>query len=609
MVTNPGPLNTRRIELNSSRLALAALLLASTLTACTASRELGLGHPSVQSEPLPVLAGASVIDGDDYYVQLLSEFQFRGDVGEDEVCRDIGGSYRKGGANSLLLFQVSNPTLKFRREVPGLLYRTTSGRCASSLDAKRVYLTPWMRLDTAADTQVDYRFVTSNDDDLDLVKLGNDVNVASNVLAVTGVGTGVALVGKLASGWMTNTGQIPAIPNPAVTEAAPKRHEESHSLSPTIVVSGNRATLNRMSIAVREAEIGSFSPLAKPRPLGELKVYADLRASLLLKNAPNGLPDARDLSLEELLRATLRNGVEGLSLQRTIEQADHPDRPNLQPDWNNYQEVESNCRKLKVVMRDLGFNKYDRNAVLYYFLDKTPAWKHYNRAGQKVISTGMPVSRLEEHRAGGFGGCLSEDDYEVMKSLSLPVNAAQDWANTLQQLREKESYFSTIRALERQLVAVVRNPNPAEMERQLFPLIGSRQSGAGTVLLQDRLGNFGIERLLNIAPVPGEGAVLSAAQLAQLFTGLKVADTSCARPAYEQGRPVPNVAILLFSTVADSSLAKGAAMEFEFEGNRIVRIALQSPTFRDFRQDVIANPQVGDCRIQPQWVEWLGVVN
>jgi hypothetical protein len=555
-----------------------------------------------------MLAGASGIDGDDHYVQLLSEFQFRGDVGEDEVCRDLGSSYRKGGASSLLLFQVNNPTLKFQRQVPGLAYRSTSGRCASGLDAKKVYLTPWMRLDAGADTQVDYRFVTGSDDTLDLSKVGNDLNVASNVLAVTGVGTGVALVGKLASGWMMNSA-APVIPTQATAGAAPKVREEIHSLPAPVTLSGNRATLNRVTIAVRETDTGSLNPMAKPRPLGELKVYADLRATLLLKTAPNGLPDARDLSLEELWRATIRNGTEGLSLKQYIEQADHPDRPNLRPDWNDYQEVESNCRKLKVVMRDLGFNKYDRNAVLYYFLDKTQAWKHYNLAGQKVISGGLPVARLEEYRAGNFAGCLSEDDHEVMKTLSLPVNAAKDWTNTLQQLREKESYFAAIRALERQWVSVIRNPNAAEMERQLFPLLGSRQGGAGTVQLQDRLGNFGLERLLNVPPVPGEGAVLDAAQLAQLFVALKVADTSCARPAYEQGRPVPNVAILLFSTAPESPLARGAAMEFEFDGNRIVRAALQSPTFRDFRQDVISNPQVGDCRIEPQWLDKLGGVN
>ncbi|QSA97945.1 hypothetical protein [Methylococcus sp. EFPC2] len=589
--------------MNSLRPATAAALLALTLTACTTSRELGLGRPSVQSEPLPVLAGSTVIDGDDYYVQLLSEFQFRSDVGE-EVCRDLGSSYRKGGANSLVLFQINNPTLKLHREVPGLLYRSTAERCASSLDAKRVYLTPWMRLDAGADTQVDYRFVTGSDDGLDLAKVGNDVNLASNVLALTGVGTGVALVGKLASGWMLNSSaQVPAAAGQAAPPAAAKQREENHSLPSIVSASGNRATLSRMSIAVREAETGSLNPWAKPKPLGELSVYADVRSSLLLKTAANGLPDARDLSLEELWRATIRNGAEGLSLQHYIEQAEHPDRPSLQPDWNNYAEVEANCRKLKVVMRDLGFNKYDRNAVLYYFLDKTRAWKNYNLAGQKVVGTGMPVSRLEEYRAGNFAGCLVEDDYEVMKHLSLPVNAAKDWDNTLQQLREKESYFAAIRALERQLIAVIRNPNQAEMEKQLFPLV------AGTVLLQDRLGNFGIERVLNIPPVPGDGMALNPAQLAQLFVGLKVADTSCARPAYEQGRPVPNVAILMFSTAADSPLAKGAALEFEFNGNRISRIALQSPTFRDFRQDVISNPQVGDCRVQPQWMEWLGFVN
>ncbi|MBS1214394.1 MAG: hypothetical protein H6R26_3011 [Proteobacteria bacterium] len=591
--------------MNSLRLLSAVVSLALVLTGCTTNRELSLGRPAVQSEPLPALGGTNAVDGDDYYVQLLSDFQFGGEVGDEEICRDLGSSYRKGGTTSLVMFQVRNDMLKFRREVPGLVYRSASGRCSVSLDAKKVYLSPWMRLDSGQDAQVDYRFATTSDDDLDLGKLGNDVNTASNVLALTGVGTGVALMGKLASGWMTYSAKVQPAASAPGSAALAKHHEESHSLPPAVVLSGNRATVNRMSITVREVEAGSWNPFAKPRVLGELKVYADSRPSLLLKTGANGVPDARDLSLEELWRSSIRSGAEGMSLQRYIQEADHPDRPNLQPDWNNYRDVELNCRKLKVVMRDLGFNKFDRNAVLHYFLDKTPEWKNYNLTGQKALSAATPVAQLERYRAANFGGCLVDDDYEVMKSLSLPVNASVDWTNTLQQLREKESYLSGIRALERQLVSVVRNPNPTEMERQIFPLVSSRQSGAGTVLLQDRLGNFGLERLLNVPTVPGEGLVLGSAQLAQLFAGLKIADASCARPAFEQGRPVPNVAILLMATAPESPLAKGAALEFEFDGSRIVRIALQSPTFRDFRQDIISNPQLGDCRIDPTWLERL----
>lgn len=586
-------------------LVVRAVLLSvvALLGGCAGNRELKLGRPAVQSEALPALGGSKPVDGDDYYVQLLSEFEFSQEVPEGEACADLGGGYRKGGTTSLVMFDVRNDTLKLRREVPGLAYRSASGRCSFSLDAKKVYLSPWMRLDGGQDSQVDYRFLTSSDDDLDLNKLGNDVNLASNVLALTGVGTGVALVGKLASGWMLNSGQaqLPQVaPSPA---PAGKRREESRSLPAVVAMSGARATLNRIALPVHEAESDSYNPFSKPRVLGALKLYADVRPSLLLKTSNSGVPDARDLSLEELWRSSIRDGVVGTSLQHYIEAADHPDRPNLQPDWSNYAEVEQNCRKLKVVMRDLGFNKFDRNAVLYYFLDKTRDWKNYNLTGQKALSAGLPAAQLERYRAADFGSCLANDDYEVMKTLSLPVNAPVDWTNTLQQLREKESYLAGIHSLERQLTAVVRNPNPAEMERQLFPLIASRQGGS--ILLQDRLGNFGSERLLNVPAVPGEGLVLTSAQLAQLFSALKIVDTSCARPAFEQGRPVPNVAILLFATAADSPLAKGGALEFEFDGSRLTRIALQSPTFRDFRQDVISHPQSGDCGIDPTWLERL----
>ncbi len=597
-----------KIRLESNRFGraaawTAAVLIAAVLSGCSGTRELSLGRPSVQSAPVPALSGRGTVEADAYYVQLVSEFELSPDVAEDEVCRDLGSSYRKGGTTSLVLFDVRNDTLKFHREAPALAYRSASSRCSFSLDAKKIYLSPWMRLDAGQDAQVDYRLATSSDDQLDTGKLGSDINLASNVLALTGVGTGVALVGKLASGWMLNQPPAPT-PSPSPS-AAPPRREETRSLPSVLDVSAGHATVNRIGLPVRETETGSYSPFAKPRNLGELKLYADIRSTLLLKTGRDGVPDARDLSLEELWRSSIRDGASGTSLQRYIETAEHPDRPNLQPDWNNYAEVESNCRKLKVVMRDLGFNTFDRNAVLYYFLDKSRDWKNYNLTGQKALSAGQPVAQLERYRANSFSACLSDDDYEVMKTLGLAVNGPQDWSNTLQQLREKESYLAAIRSLERQLTAVVSNPNPAEMERQVYPLIASRQSGAGTVLLQDRLGNFGSERLLGVNAVPGDGLVLTSAQLAQLLAALKVQEVSCARPAFEQGRPVPNVAILLFATAPDSPLAKGGALEFEFEGGHILRIALQSPAFRDFRQDVSSNPQLGDCRIEPTWLDRL----
>jgi len=175
----------------------------------------------------------------------------------------------------------------------------------------------------------------------------------------------------------------------------------------------------------------------------------------------------------------------------------------------------------------------------------------------------------------------------------------------LQQVQEKESSLAQIQALERQLVAVIKNPNLSEMERQAFPLMATRQSGNGTVLLQNYLVNFGLEQILNVPVIPGDGLVINAAQLAEVFTRLRVGELSCARPVFEQGRPIRHVAILLFATSADSPLARGGALEFEFDAGKINRLAFQHPTFRDFKQDILKHPEIGDCRIDPAWFDRL----
>jgi len=588
-------------RLNSYRHRVAFALLTLILSGCATTRQLAIDHPATKPSALQPLTGSPGVDGDDYYVQLISEFDFSGDSKWKEGCRDIGEGYAKGASTSLLMFQVKNESLKLYREVPGFIYQSAGGRCNFTLEAKKVYLTPWMRLDAGKDTQIDYSFITSNSSDVDLGKLANDVNAASNVLALTGVGTGVALVGKIASGWMLNSTAGQNLQ--AQSAEAGKRHQESRSLPPAVVVSGNGGKINQTIFSVYELVENKLNPFAKPQALGELKVYADVKSSLLLKTANNGLPDARDLSLDELWRSKIQAGTADMNLQKFIAETDHPERPNLQPDWNNYREMELNCRKLKVVMKDLGFNKYDRNAVLYYFLDKNPEWKNYNVTGQKILAGEIRLSLLQQYRAKNFDGCLSQGDYETMKAMGLSVNSEQDWATMTQQVQEKESYFAAIRAIERQLVAVIRNPNPGEMERQAFPLIASRQNGNGTVLLQNHLGNFGLEKILNVPAIAGDGLVINAAQLAQVFTGLKVVDSTCARAAFEQGRPIKNVAILLFATNPDSPLAKGGALEFEFDGGKITRLAFQHPTFRDFKQDILNHPEMGDCRIDPAWVE------
>jgi hypothetical protein len=581
--------------------ALAAIL---GLSGCAATRELNIDHPVSKPTPLPPLGGAPAVDGDDYYVQFVSEFDYQGDADWKAGCRDFGGGYAKGGAASKLVFQVRNEALRFSRETPALAFQSTAGRCAISLEAKKVYLTPWMRLDMGKDAQIDYSFITSNSGALDLGGIGSDVNTASNVLALTGVGTGVAIMGKLASGWMLNSSQTQTAAGQGQEQG--RRRQETRSLPPLVRLGASGGTLNPAVFKVYELAESKLNPLpAEPKPVGELAVRADVKSSLLLRTAANGLPDARDLSLDELWRSQIQTGAGVIGLREFIARAEHPERPNLEPDWNNYREVEAACRKLKVAMKDLGFNRFDRNAVLYYFLDKAPEWRNYNVAGQNVLAGDYKLGQLQQFRARGFGNCLIAEDYETMKAMGLAVNGPNDWAALLRPAQDREAYFGAIRALERQLTAAIGNPNVGEMEHQLFPLVGDSRNGAGKVLFQDRLGNFGLERILNAPTVPGQGVVLTAAQLAQVFASLRVAELSCARPAFEQGRPVPNVAILAFATAEGSPLARGGALEYEFDGARIVRLAIQSPAFRDFRQSALSHPEIGDCRIDSALLERL----
>lgn len=584
-----------------------ALLAALLLSGCTANRELSLGRPATATAPLPPLPGTGAVDGDDYYVQFVSEFIHPEDA-EGQGCRDFGGSYARGGSASLLVFQVRNEARQFSRNTPALAFESAAGRCAMSLDAKKVYLTPWMRLDMGKDTQIDYTFSTSNSGSLDLARIGNDMNTASNVLALSGVGTGVAIMGKIAAGWMLNTSQ-PQLQSPAAGQGGPKpeevrRRQESRTLAPLVSLGPAGATLNPAVFKIYERTENKLNPLSgEPKPVGELAVRADAKATLLLRADAAGLPSARDLSLEELWRSPIQTGQGAIGLQDFIARSEHPELPKLPPDWSNYREVETACRKLKVAMKDLGFNRFDRNAVLYYFLDKTPEWRNYNVSAPDVLSGQYKFGQLREFRAKGFGGCLAAEDYLAMKAMGLPVNATGDWTALMLPAQEKEAYFEAIRSVERQLAAAIRNPSVSETEHQLFPLLAG--GGAGKVLLQDRLGNFGLERLLGTPAIPGEGVVASAGQVAVLFAGLKIAELSCARPAFEQGRPVKNVAILAFATAEGSPLAKGAALEFEFDGGRIIRLAIQSPAFRDFRQEAISHPDLGDCRIDPALLQRL----
>jgi hypothetical protein len=174
------------------------------------------------------------------------------------------------------------------------------------------------------------------------------------------------------------------------------------------------------------------------------------------------------------------------------------------------------------------------------------------------------------------------------------------------------------------------------MEQQIFPLLTTTKNGDGTVLIQNHLGDFGLERLLNMpqvptpalpapattstptvtptestatpifpasAAIPGSGIIINARQLVQVFSGLSIDQLSCARIIPDQlGKPLANTGILLFTTKESSPRAKGGAMEFEFSGGKINRIAFQLPTYRDFEQDLLDHPEVGGCRIEPSFL-------
>ena len=430
---------------------------------------------------------------------------------------------------------------------------------------------------------------------------------------------------------------------PPVT-AAPtsvKHSSESHSLPAIVSFSGKTGSLNQTVFKVYAVAEGGINILgADTQPLGELKIYPEIIPSLLLKTTADGVPDARDLSLDEIGYSPIKSPAGEIKLLQLIEQSKHPAKPNLKPDWNSYEEVETNCRKIKLVMKDLGFNKFDRNAFIYYFLANSSDWKNYNTPPQKAISDEIRPKVMESYRSKNFGLCLAVDDYAVMKAMGLPVNLPSDWKQIEDSSQKKEQFFTPLKSIERQLISVLKNPNKIEMEQQMFPLLATAKNGEGTVLLQNHLGDFGLEKLLAppsvetvpasspppaltaildaavaltpapIAPlpavIPGEGVIVSARQLVQVFSGLSINELSCARIVPDQqSKQTANVGILLFTTKEGSPRAKGGAMEFEFSGGKINRIAFQSPTYRDFEQGVLDHPEVGGCRIDPSFLSKL----
>jgi len=481
-------------------------------------------------------------------------------------------------------------------------------------------------LDLGKETTIDYSFLSSANSDVDVTGLVNDVTATSNLLALTGVGMGVSVMGQFAGQWMKNN---PQTITPVQT--ASKNSSESHSLPAIVNYAGKVGTLNQTTFNVYAVAEGGINLLgADTKLLGELKIIPEITPSLLLqKTSADGIPDARDLSLEEIGYSPIKSATGEIKLLDLIEQSKHPTKPNLKPNWNNYEEVAVECRKLKLVLKDLGFNKFDRNAVIYYFLAKTPDWKNYNISQQKVLNEEVRPKVLEGFRSKDFGLCLNLDDYGTMKAMGLSVNAQSDWNLILDTSQKKEQIFTPLKSIERQLVSILKNTNKTEMEQQLFPLISTAKNGDGTVLLQNHLGDFGLEALINIplpsvttavpasesitptsapvvTPIPGEGVGVTARQLANIFHSLLINELSCARPVPDQlAKQSSSGGIMLFTTKEGSPRAKGGAIEFEFSAGKINRIAFQSSTHRDFEQDLLDRPELGGCKVDPAFVAKL----
>ena len=617
------------------------LIFSLVLTACAETRQLAVDYPGAEtansnsgvatkSRAFEALPGFQAIDGDDYYVRLLSEFNFKGDNVLKKGCESYAPSYKKTDLSAALIFNIRNSRLKFNNEVAGFSYQATAGNCNFKFDAKKQGLTPWLRLDHARDTQVDYSFYSSANSDVDVAGLVNKITAASTLLALTGVGTGVAVLGQVAGQWFNVNQRNQPKPAPATSA---NLSAETHTMPATVGYTDKTGVLNETIFKVYSVAEGGLNILkSNTQPLGELRIYPEITASLLLKTNPNGTPDARDLSLGEIGDSPIKSPAGDITLRKLVEQSPHPEKPSFKPDWKNYDEVESNCRRLKLVMKDLGFNKFDRNAFIYYFLANSADWKNYNISARKAQNDDISAKVLQQYHNRNFGNCLIAEDYAVMKSMGLPVNTEQDWTQMDDSSQKKEQIYSPLKSIERQLLAVLKNSNKTEMETQLYPLLFTDKQGDGTVLLQNHLGDFGLEKLIQpissagtpvtgavvppllakpaqpaaIAPaIPNQGTVINARQLVQVISGLAFDEMTCARAVPDlAGKPV-NAGIILFTTKAGSPRAKGGAMEFEFLNGKINRLVFQSPAYRDFEQSVIDRSEMGGCRIEPEFLKKL----
>lgn len=584
-------------------LSVGVILSAALMPACSTSRQIAVDYPLAQPKNLEPLGGFDTVDGDDYYVRLISEFESKGDNAIKSGCSELSSGYESVNSSAAVIFKVKNETLNYDQEVTALVYQAGSGKCNFNLETHKSALTPWLRLDLSKDTSIDYKFVTSNQSDTDISKIIGDVHKTTNLLALTGVGMGIAVMGKVADEWVQSSVGQNTVSTPPV---AAQLSSESHTLPTVVQITGSKAVFNETRLPVYEVVDGKVSPFsADPKPIGELKIYPEIRPSLLLKQASAGIPSARDVSLDELWRMPIRVGAGNVELKELIAKAPEGDKPNLRPDWRKYGEVESNCRKLKLALRALGFNKFDRNAVLYYFLTDSPDWRNYNVPKIRATADDMRPDTLQQYRDRDFSSCLAEEDYKTMAMMGLAVNSQQDWESIMDARFKKESVLGPVQSIGRQLIAVLQNKNPAEMARQIYPLIATSNEGVGKVLLQNHLGEFGLEGLLGVDYLSGAGLVIDYRQFEQVFSWLYIDRLSCTRPAIEFGKPLGNIGLLLFTTQDGSPWPKGGALEFEIQSGKIARIAFQHPTFRDFEQSLTDYPEIGGCRVDKSLVESL----
>ena len=571
------------------------------LSGCASSRQIAVDYPKSEAKAIRPVNGQSLVSADDYYVQLLSEFDFKADNALKSGCSDFGSHYENIDLSAALIFSLHNDTLKFKRESNGFLYQAGNGNCNFKLETRKQVLTPWLRLDTAKDTVIDYNFLSSHSSESNLNQVFNDVNAASNLLALTGVGTGVAVLGKTASTWAQQNTQLTS-----KASSSAQHSSETHTLPNLINLEIAHPQLLENHLGVYELINGGLQFWSsQTRLLGEMRVYPQLSSSLLLKTDPEGVPDAHDLSLDELWHIPMQGGEGDSRLKPVVEKAGQSNALNLSPNWQNYSEVENQCRKLKLTLKDLGFNKFDRNAVLYYFLLQSVDWKNFNITSQRAMADSIRPKQLEDFRAKDFSGCLAEEDYQAMKAMHLVINTHQDWDNLSSSRQKKEDSFAAVQSVGRQLLAALKNTDQQEMSRQLFPLFNHNQQGPGYSLIQNNLGNFALEALLGIPAMNAETMTVNAGQIANLFSHLGIESFSCVRPALEQGKPLSHIGIMLFTTQPGSPREKGGALEFELAQGKIVRISFQHPSFRDFEQNLLDYPDLGGCHIDNDFLNRL----